>query len=150
MARYIDADILINEVLASWDKDNHKTIEASHVHRQEHHHLMRIIEKQPIADVVPKSEVEIWKQNRFNIFQSIELYEMTRQKVAREIFEDIDRCCRVCGAFGIRGYIMEDVAELKKKYTEGAEENAERCISCGEIIPEGRQVCPKCEKTTPK
>ena len=22
----------------------------------------------------------------------------------------------------------------------------ERCICCGEIIPEGRQVCPKCEK----
>lgn len=22
----------------------------------------------------------------------------------------------------------------------------ERCVICGEIIPEGRQVCPKCEK----
>lgn len=22
----------------------------------------------------------------------------------------------------------------------------ERCICCGEIIPEGRQVCPKCEE----
>lgn len=22
----------------------------------------------------------------------------------------------------------------------------ERCICCGEIIPEGRQVCPNCEK----
>lgn len=23
--------------------------------------------------------------------------------------------------------------------------NAEHCICCGEVIPEGRQVCPKCE-----
>lgn len=23
--------------------------------------------------------------------------------------------------------------------------NADRCICCGEIIPEGRQVCPRCE-----
>lgn len=23
---------------------------------------------------------------------------------------------------------------------------AERCVRCGEIIPEGRQVCPSCEK----
>lgn len=22
----------------------------------------------------------------------------------------------------------------------------ERCVMCGEIIPEGRQVCPRCEK----
>ena len=24
-------------------------------------------------------------------------------------------------------------------------ENAERCVICGDIIPEGRQVCPNCE-----
>jgi hypothetical protein len=24
-------------------------------------------------------------------------------------------------------------------------ENADRCVCCGEIIPEGRQVCPGCE-----
>lgn len=52
MARYIDADKLNKEVISSWDNDKHKTIEASRVHRQEHNHLMRIIEKQPTADVV--------------------------------------------------------------------------------------------------
>jgi hypothetical protein len=25
-------------------------------------------------------------------------------------------------------------------------ENVDRCISCGEIIPEGRWVCPNCER----
>lgn len=52
MARYIDADRLNKDVLASWDKDKHVTLEASRVHRQEHHHLMRITKKQPTADVV--------------------------------------------------------------------------------------------------
>ncbi len=26
----------------------------------------------------------------------------------------------------------------------------ERCIACGDIIPEGRQVCPKCESIEEK
>lgn len=25
-------------------------------------------------------------------------------------------------------------------------DNANRCVYCGEIIPEGRQVCPNCEQ----
>lgn len=27
-------------------------------------------------------------------------------------------------------------------------ENVNRCVSCGEIIPEGKQVCPRCEAST--
>ena len=26
------------------------------------------------------------------------------------------------------------------------EQNVDRCVCCGEIVPEGRQICPKCEK----
>lgn len=29
---------------------------------------------------------------------------------------------------------------------ESRKENADRCISCGEIVPEGRWVCPTCER----
>lgn len=29
---------------------------------------------------------------------------------------------------------------------ESRSENADRCVSCGEIIPEGRWVCPNCER----
>lgn len=25
-------------------------------------------------------------------------------------------------------------------------DNAEHCVCCGDVIPEGRQVCPACEK----
>lgn len=27
----------------------------------------------------------------------------------------------------------------------GADFNADRCVCCGDVIPEGRQVCPACE-----
>ena len=27
--------------------------------------------------------------------------------------------------------------------------DADRCVTCGAIIPEGRQVCPVCESITP-
>lgn len=36
--------------------------------------------------------------------------------VAREIFEEIEKC-RVVGVYGIEGYLIADIAELKKKYT---------------------------------
>ena len=26
------------------------------------------------------------------------------------------------------------------------EQNAEHCVCCGSVVPEGRQVCPQCEK----
>ena len=29
-----------------------------------------------------------------------------------------------------------------------AGENADRCVMCGAIVPEGRQVCPVCLKVT--
>lgn len=58
MARYIDVDKLIKDVLTSWGKDNHASVAASYVHSQEHRHLMSIIEKQPTANVAPMEEVE--------------------------------------------------------------------------------------------
>ena len=74
----------------------------------------------PTADVVPKSEVEIWKQNRFNLYQKLECYKMARQKVAREIFAEIEENIVKLGSTNLYGGIKWDVlAELKKKYTEG-------------------------------
>ena len=25
--------------------------------------------------------------------------------------------------------------------------DADRCVCCGEIVPEGRQICPQCERS---
>lgn len=49
----------------------------------------QILRSAPAANVVPKSEVDVWKQNRFNLYQRLECYEMARQKVARQIFGDV-------------------------------------------------------------
>jgi hypothetical protein len=44
----------------------------------------------------------------------------------------------------------EAEAELIKRENKPltAPDNAEHCVCCGDVIPEGRQVCPKCEKGT--
>ena len=162
MARYINVDKLSKEVIAFWDKDNHHTIEASRVHRQEHHHLMSIIEKQPIADVVPKSEVEelqteieelqakvarLRKENiellvskETDIHISMEkllkvrtehpIFKAIEEKVAREIFEEIEKKSSSCVAvqngyehYETKTYTISALKldEIKKKYTENME-----------------------------
>lgn len=30
---------------------------------------------------------------------------------------------------------------------DGHMDNTERCVCCGKVIPEGKQVCPDCEKS---
>ena len=35
--------------------------------------------------------------------------------------------------------------EVKCARLEATRDNADRCVCCGEIVPEGRQVCPRCE-----
>jgi hypothetical protein len=84
------------------------------------------------ADAVPSEELELWQNERFNYYQRSAFYWMTRQKIAREIFEEIENNLKelkddyrllddmreVCAV----RYAMARVAELKKKYTEGDNE----------------------------
>ncbi|MBQ3045159.1 MAG: hypothetical protein IJD49_04330 [Clostridia bacterium] len=42
----------INAYKGSRLKDNHRTVEASLIHTQEHNHILHIIDKLPAADVV--------------------------------------------------------------------------------------------------
>ncbi len=129
MERYINAGKLIKAIEENKrNTEHHKDGRGKQIHVGEHRHFLKMVHEQPTADVVPKSEVErlqtdveVWKQNRFNIFQRLELYEMTRQKVAREIFEEIEKyeCHNLFGE--PKMYMLYDAqyAELKKKYTEG-------------------------------
>lgn len=41
---------------------------------------------------------------------------------------------------------IEDIADVERVYVYGGLTYADRCVCCGAIIPEGRQVCPICEK----
>jgi hypothetical protein len=35
--------------------------------------------------------------------------------------------------------------EQRMRFERIAPDNADRCVCCGDVIPEGRQVCPACE-----
>lgn len=45
--------------------------------------------------------------------------------------------------------MREQLAKAKHdldRYGRRIKEQAAKCVSCGDVIPEGRQVCPTCEK----
>lgn len=56
MDTYIKKRALLNDVVSSLIVDKHVTPEGSMVHRQEHSHLMKIIEKQKDYTVVSTDE----------------------------------------------------------------------------------------------
>lgn len=114
MARYIDLDKAIERLKASPAFSNMGT---------DGYFLLDIVEnllnKQPTADVVLREELELWKNERFNYYQRLECYGMTRQKVASEIFIDIRKRSIMWG--GERHIHNAVFDELEKKYTEGGE-----------------------------
>lgn len=61
-----------------------------------------------------KVDLIVWKQDRFNLYQRLELYKMAREKVAWEIFKEIEDVLNNIGYFD-----EIDFNALKKKYTEG-------------------------------
>ncbi|MBO5701333.1 MAG: hypothetical protein J6S71_02735 [Clostridia bacterium] len=116
MARYID------------EKDVYKLVEpmgTARVHCSQ-------IDDLPRADVVPKSEVErlegeliVERTRREN---AVDAYREARQKIAREIFEEIEEVLRLHTEGGYYVNLTwfpeqldvdtkEAIAELKKKYT---------------------------------
>ena len=86
-----------------------------------------------------QNELVIWKQNRFNFYQKLELHKMAREKVAREIFEEIEKEIKKSlaehnnkklqyniddalfhlyhGITASQMGMLDFIAELKKKYT---------------------------------
>lgn len=82
--------------------------------------ILTEIEYSPTADVVPKSEYDEVLSNWQKIHDSynsdcIEHYKYGRAEVAREIFEDFTKH-KIC----TNEEDFRVLAELKKKYTEGA------------------------------
>ena len=120
MARYIDADKLAKiYMLKGKDKLRLATV-------------INELEMASTADVVPKSEVE-------KIFKEIE------KIILDNTYPDFNREHKAVNIWkATTGY--DAFYELKKKYTGQAVEKVERCVVCGDVIPEGRQVCPQCER----
>ena len=53
--------------------------------------------------------------------------------------------------FGIySALVVASRADNDEKDVEIVIDDANRCVCCGEIIPEGRQVCPNCENEVRK
>lgn len=135
MARYIDADKLIEHL-----KDEIKACEPVFDGRANGKSVaygtelglksaISFAETLATADVAPKSEVENYKKiaeqqqtvamdRYFEIKRLKEELEKAKQAVAREIFEEIERIGGVNNGLFLYNF---EIAELKKKYTEGRE-----------------------------
>ena len=101
MARYIDADELLNKL------PDVLPYKAS---------VKRVLMQAPEADVVPKSEVE---RVYYNLQAVLEERAETKQEIAREIFEEIDTLVDDWKHSYIQSIqFIAELAELKKKYTE--------------------------------
>lgn len=114
MPQYIDADKLLEEV----KRGGHALQEWSTLG------VCCVIERQPTADVVLKSEVEELKRNleqcENGYRQHIHLLQCKFADEKREIFEEIDKLAKEGGVIWTN-YASAVLAELKKKYTEGKE-----------------------------
>ncbi len=41
---------------------------------------------------------------------------------------------------------LRNILDQDRQRSQSVSRNTETCVCCGGIIPEGRQVCPRCEK----
>ena len=126
MARYIDADALMEEL-----KSLQVTVTGirvgkgylSQIVREYQKSVLKIVHEQPTADVVPKSEVERL-QNILNSYalqygtvkDQQSMIDKAKQEVAREIFEEIGKYMDEDD--GLSVYMTRtEFYELKEKYT---------------------------------
>ena len=57
---------------------------------------------------------------------------------------DREHICRKKNSYPVKETKGKTIKVKQWEYKEESGNN-NRCVSCGEIIPEGRQVCPHCE-----
>lgn len=119
------ADVVPKSEVDKWYCEYHTIKDVLKQEKMYHRGTEKLVDKYCTELEKAKAEVEklqnelvIWKQNRFNIFQRLECYETARQKVASEIFAEIEKHL-IFNAYGIATISDKTFAELKKKYTEG-------------------------------
>ena len=107
MARYIDADELLNRL------PDDLPYKAS---------VKRVLTQAPTSDVVPKSEVEKLEAYIDDLNDSKEhlcvMLDEAKAEVAREIFEEIEELIsyRRCGGGVLDAALEEDLEILKERY----------------------------------
>lgn len=137
MARYIDADKLIEALQADYDREGAKADEMAMIGNDDisvkyshgqfcYLNAIERVKDTPTADVVPKSEVERLQEeaNRYKRY----FFRHDYDEMIAEVLDKLDRfinanCIEIKDERGIKGYVTSGVhfaiAELKKKYTGG-------------------------------
>ena len=72
-----------------------------------------------------------------------------RDNIVEEIADCYIMLDQLIMIFGIRGVEVKRVIDEKLARLEdrlASKENAETCVNCGAVIPEGRQICPNCNQ----
>lgn len=106
----------------------------------------------PAEDVVPVVHGE-WNETKYPFCNVCPRCRMVIDRTCIKLNSGKLNFCPNCGA-KMDGKViksMKRAGDSAKKAAESmgevidAFENADRCVCCGEIVPEGRQVCPSCE-----
>ena len=145
MAEYIDREKLLERMKYYFEHtggDAHYTYGVA----------MREIENAPVEDVIPVVHGE-WKVTALKISPALIRTGSPHCSVCGKSSPCRTAFCPNCFAKMDGGIIkpMKRAGDSAKNVTESlknvidAFENADRCVCCGEIVPEGRQVCPGCE-----
>jgi predicted nucleic acid-binding Zn ribbon protein len=155
MARYIDANILKEKILEERDKIPLYRVERysfgvelpnrdGQAMRGGIRKALRCLEQMPTADVAPRAKIA--REICSKICREINDALQSNYKVLPQIEQSEALWNRVSGKIdalrGIDGFI----ADLLEEYMIREISNEEKCLVCGEVIPEGRQVCPNCEE----
>lgn len=126
MPRYIDAEKLRDEVddTLNWETNNEYNMYSD---------IMDMIDNAPTEDVQPVKHGK-WEKREYTkvLDKFCEIYRINKPSYTctncRTAQNKTSNYCPHCGA-------RMDTTQ-----------NIETCLFCGEIIPEGRQVCPICER----
>ena len=149
MAEYIDREVakkMLDEYRISRTMSMYGDMDLLTEWREGVKCSMKKLDEVPTSDVVPKSEVVEMQKEQLGRLKEIKSevervtveyeamrgaansykmhYEKAKSEVAREIFAEIDKALNLSKCYGESGIYFEydieaDIAELKKKYTEG-------------------------------
>ena len=145
MAEYIDREKLMERMKYYFEHtagDAHYTYGVA----------MQEIENAPAEDVVPVVHGE-WNETKYPFCNVCPHCRMVIDRTCIKLNSGKLNLCPNCGAKMDGDVIksMKRAGDSAKNVTESlrnvidAFENADRCVCCGKIVPEGRQVCPGCE-----
>ena len=106
----------------------------------------------PAEDMVPVVHGE-WNETKYPFCNVCPRCRMVIDRTCIKLNSGKLNLCPNCGA-KMDGKVIKPMKRTGDSAERAAEslvdvidafENADRCVCCGEIVPEGRQVCPGCE-----